>query len=242
MHPTVRNVVLGGSQPFDFLGSALVEEWDAGYGVTQSGGQVSAWRGRLLGLTLSQAVGGSKPLYSDTGMAGRPTLLFDGIDDFMTQSGVSGLPVGSVPSEIWALVDQAALIADLTTRVIINYGTVAAATARNVRRVNNLSQQAARAAVGTIISDNTGALFAGRSLVRGRFTPSGTVECVLNGIAGPVAAGAFTTTDAAVTIGSTNGLGGFWSGSIAYLSVTGALTAEQAFAYTNYLKNIGGIS
>jgi hypothetical protein len=69
--------------PATILGVKCTEYWRSDLGITIGTG-VSAWAGQVLGLNFTQAVAGSQFAYNATGGANsQPSLLADGVDDFM---------------------------------------------------------------------------------------------------------------------------------------------------------------
>jgi len=90
---------LGGWTPADF-GTDLVAWWKADAGVTESGGAVSQWDDQSgNGWHLTQGTSGSRPIYSATGFnSSYPGITFDGTDDFLAVSSVTGLSGASACS------------------------------------------------------------------------------------------------------------------------------------------------
>jgi len=67
----------GDNTPVPYAVSGLVAWFDATIGVTKDGSnRVSAWSDRVNSHSISQAVGGSQPLYSATGFNSRPGIQF----------------------------------------------------------------------------------------------------------------------------------------------------------------------
>ena len=56
----------------------LIEHWKLGYGLTQSGGKASSWKGRRQAFNLTQSTGTKQPA-----VQGDSSLLFDGTDDLL---------------------------------------------------------------------------------------------------------------------------------------------------------------
>lgn len=72
---------------WDFVQDRRVRAvFDATYAgsITQSGGVASQWSAAYGDLTAVQSTAGKKPAYNGTGINGRPTLDFDGVDDFFS--------------------------------------------------------------------------------------------------------------------------------------------------------------
>lgn len=67
---------------------SVIGSWQSDLGVTLGTG-VSAWADQTgNGYTLSQAAGGQQPAYNATGLNGKPTITFDGTDDFMSNASL----------------------------------------------------------------------------------------------------------------------------------------------------------
>lgn len=113
MRSAVQTVILDGPAIIPgwtpaSAGAKLVERWSADVpaSLTLSGNLVTTWTGLIAATALTQALAGSKPIYSATGFLGfRPGVTADGIDDNLGKSGVSPLPSGATAGEVYAHVD-----------------------------------------------------------------------------------------------------------------------------------------
>lgn len=231
------------------LGEALHDLWDVERPGTLSlsSSTVTEWRSVKQGLAAAQAVGASRPIWSDDGLNGRPCLMFDGADDELVFGGVGILPVGDTSCEIWMLVRQDAGASDATSRYAFAYGGGAYWTCRGVRR--NVVAGVNRAA--GIVGDGAApvAVFApgdhlGTGVVRIEIGASQAVAS-LNGARGAAmaAAPATTATGNVVTrIGAATPGTLFFQGAIAVVAVTAPLDQDQAGRMTAWLKQRGGLN
>lgn len=180
------------------LGSSLLAWWDAERSdlITQAGGLVSSWRDVVGGYDAVQAVGGSQPIWSATSFNGRPGITGDGTDDELTLAPVpAAIPIGANACEMWAVVSQAALVADATLRMAFSYGNTTA-TARNIQRVVDTGNNRARGNSGDGASArsslNTAVDFSTRHVVRLRIDLT-AFQCDVDQQAGAVSATASNT-------------------------------------------------
>lgn len=241
-------VLSGGWRP-NMLGDALRGAWDAERTdlITLSGSTVTSWLDTVAGYNAAQGVLASRPIYSATSFNGRPGLTFDGLDDEMTYAGVGLFPTGATAGELWALVDQTALVADTTARNILGYGGASFPTARNIRRVVVSGVNRARAVVGdgAATSNTTNLLsdFSGRQVIRAKVGASETLVNV-SGTEDPTptavvpGTGSVRTRIGAATSGTA---ADFFQGVINYAAITTTLTSEQAAQMVQFLKSRGGI-
>lgn len=223
----------GGWWPLS-LGSALVAWWDAQYGVSLSGSQVTAWADRKIGYSAVQGVSAARPIFSATSFGGAPGLTYDGVDDELTCTDaglLAALPDGAEAGELWAVVQQDAAAADTTTRYALAYGNGSnfarrlgravisgvvrgqllvgngsAPSARTIDTVDFTSRHAVRGVVGATAS---------QGFVDG--SPSSAMSLVPATVASRLRLGA----------GDAASAGNFWQGRIRHLVVTAALSAEQ---------------
>lgn len=238
-----------GGRSWDYmdLGDDLFDAWDAedASSFTLVGSAVSAWRSRLHGYSTAQAVAAARPLYSTTAINARPGVILDGADDELTYAGVGVLPVGSDPCEIWALVDQAALVADTTFRVLCAYGGTASATRRTLQRATSPGNNDALITVGDGATPVTSLAsgFGGRCVVRA-VVSSATARIDLNGAPGTPANVVPATSNTRLRLGANNGntAANFFQGALSLLAVTKPLSSDQATKMLIYLKTRGGIA
>lgn len=100
------------------LGLGLEFWWTADSGHDASGA-IASWRDVIGGLELT-ASGSGRPAYSATGCGGRPAIVLDGIDDFLTIAGRPELDLGAsrtiaVVLESSSAVDQASALSRYST-------------------------------------------------------------------------------------------------------------------------------
>lgn len=208
--------------PLD-LGASLLGWWAA---EDLSATPVSSWVDRI-GAYDCTAAAGERPAWSATGWNSvAPGVTFDGTANFLTLAS-QPFPSGSATASIWGVVDQTALVADTTTRMIASYGGDTAGTQRRLSRrvvtgANVLTSQAA-----TTTADATGD-FSGRHLARGLYTPTG-IYAGLDGNMSVVAAIVPATGTTRFRIGATSAAvaANLFQGAIRHLLVTAALTSGQ---------------
>jgi len=239
LSPAWEPASLGSWAPTD-LGASLIAWWDAGSGVTESGGAVSAWADSVGALTVAQGTAGNKPTYSATSFRGAPGITFDG-GDYLSVASTGSLPSGGNACEIWALVDQTALPADTASRMIFGYGNALGTGRRSFYRRVLTGANQVRAEVGNgstttpINFTATGNDFSGPNVARIAIGASASVGQV-NG--GPQTAPVSVTPNTATsitTIGISTAIDLPFQGVIAAILVTGALTIDQAKYLTAYL-------
>jgi len=231
------------------LGVSLLGLWDAedASTFTLSGSAVSAWRDKVAAYSAAQAVSGAKPVYGATSFNGRPGVTFDGADDELTYAGVGAFPTGADASELWALADQTALVADTTQRTVLAYGGVGATGQRRLQRVVNTGVNRGGALVGTgggsSTAENASVDLSGRHVLRASVSATATGVDVdgTAGTPGAIVPGSGTTRTRIGANGNTT-VTGFWSGVVSTVIITSALSAAQAAVLTAHLKARGGIA
>lgn len=222
--------------------SSLAAWWDAEAtsSVALSATKATAWTDIKGGLVLEQATDASRPTYGATSFNGRPGLTFDGTDDQMTYGAavLSGAAVG----EMWALVDQAALVADTTARMAFATGS-STSNKRELARVVASGANRARAATfdgtTTPTAQDTTVDFSGLHVIRAIFAPTlltididGTTTSTV--ITGNNNSGTSRTRVGANPSGTA---GNFWNGVINSALVFNALlTADEANRVRAYLN------
>lgn len=228
--------------PITGLGSSLLAYWDAdtASSLTLSGSNVTTWADVKNGYAVTQAVSGSKPIYSATGLNNRGAVTFDGTDDFLELAS-QPFPSANNGSEIWALVNQTALVADTTARGIAGYGTDLASTSRyDIRRVITGVNRGGVGGAATV--SNTAADFSGIHVIRGRFEAT-QISVSIDGNTAATGAAIPNTGTTRVRIGATPlAAPTYFQGAVNALIVTSLLTTDQATQLTQYLKTRGGIS
>lgn len=233
--------------PQTFLGSSLIAIWDAeaSGSITENGNLVGSWRDTKGGLTPTQAISGSKPVYSATAFNGRPGLIVDGVDDYLELTGVGGLPIGAAPCEIWALVDQTSDSTITTARNVIAWGNDTN-TSRRLRKTVASGVNRAQAVVGTSgaasIPANLAVDFTGRKLVRLIITGTTVAVQVDDNLTASVSA-VPVTGSLNLRIGAQEGSGptGYWQGVINAILVTQLLDTAKAAALQAWANARKGI-
>lgn len=233
-----------GWSPF-VLGASLLAWWDAERSdlITQSGGLVSSWRDIVAGYDATQSVGASKPAYSGTGFNNRPGLIFDGVDDELTcvAGGLLAQLGGSASYELWLAVSQDALVADATTRFLLNVGDGSVNTSRSVNRLVSGGVNRARTLVGngasSVGASQTTTDFSGRHIVRGASTAT-DVTTTVDGVASSTAAVVPNTTATRLRLGagSAASAASFHNGVVSAALITGPLSAGDAAKLYAYLS------
>lgn len=221
----------GGWSPSD-LSSSLLAWWDSSYGVSLSGSQVTAWADRKSGYSVTQGTAAARPLWSATSFGGQPGLTFDGTDDLLNMEGLPFMS-GATPGEIWAVVQQDALVADTGARRLISIGG-ATLSSRYIRRFVSGGVNRIHALVGdgtSLVQSGIPAVDASsRHVVRGIFTAT-SVQAGVDGTLGTSAAVVPNTPATRVNIGasSSSAIGAeYWQGKIRDVIVTLPLTTAQA--------------
>lgn len=225
--------------PSAALGADLLGYWDAERAdlMTVAGGTVSSWRDVKAAYNLVQATGAAQPAYSATSFNGHPGITFDGTDDFLSLT-THPFPINADPSEIWAVVSQAALVADATARYAVAMGGGTPTSRAVARQVSGGANQA-RGIVGngtTTASSAASAAFSTRHLVRVQ-TSATDVTVSLDGVAATSAAIVPATANTRIRFGAfaATSAAGFWNGQIAAVLVTAPLSAPKAAALQTWL-------
>jgi hypothetical protein len=204
--------------------------------MTLGGGAISSWRDIKFGHDAIQPTGTSQPVYSATSFGGDPGVAFDGVDDFMHLTP-HPFPVGAAPSEIWALVSQAASIVDGVSRYAVAYGG-SSTTQRSINRAIGGGINLSRSTVGAASSTLSGVDFSSRHVARAQVTGADVVHW-LDGVAAASATVVPATIDTRMRIGAfiNSSPGSFWHGQIAAILITNPLSTEKATALQTYLMN-----
>lgn len=231
-------VLSGGGWSPDELGDDLLAWWDASSGVSLSGSSVTAWEDRRAGYSVTQSTDGSRPSYSPTGFNGAPGITFDGAADCLEMAS-QPFGSGAIDLEVWAVVQQDALIADATERTLLSFGgDLPPAQVRVARAVSGGANRGiARIGDGasTVYSIATGD-FSGRSLLRTRITPTATYASI-NGDAAVSSAIVPSISENRTRIGASANVAAntFWSGKISDVIVTQPLSDGQAASLRAFL-------
>lgn len=221
------------------LGADLLAWWDAAQGITVTGSGVSSWVDRKSGYTLAQATDANRPAYSATGFNGAPGLTFDGTTHRLSMES-QPFPSGANPCEVWAVVQQDALAADATNRMVMAYGGATGLTARQTFRTVVTGTNRLGCAVGTgaaaLTASNSNGEFSSRHVVRLAFGATSTDLSLDGGTAASLSATPSTGT-VRVRVGSSQAdtPAFFWQGKIRDVIVTNLLSAEKAAFLETFL-------
>lgn len=226
----------------EMLGAKLRGWWNADRSdlMTLAVSAVSSWRDVVAGYDAAQAVSANRPVYSATSYNGAPGVSFDGIQSFLAMAS-NPFQTGSQAGDIWANVQQDALVADSGVRRIIAFGTNNNNDTRFMART--VGGGVNRASVNTglggsaIAKNDMASDLSGRHVVRGIWTAT-TIDVEVDGVtAGGATAAVSATGSTLLNIGrGTNGTG-YWWGQIRDIIVTDALTTEEAFQLQSFLQN-----
>jgi hypothetical protein len=232
----------------DSLGASLLGFWDPQRAdlITQSAGAVSSFKDTVAAYDTAQATGSSQPAYSATSFNSGPGLTFDGTDDFLGMESVP-FPTGANPCEIWALVDQTALVADTNVRRAAHYGGASINASRGIGRsvVGGVNRASVFVGSGSAVTqvDNTSVILSGRHVLRGVI---GATEARIDvdGVAGTPTSvvPATDTTRFRIGASSNTSAANFWQGGIGGVLVTAPLTDAQAAQLLAFLKARGGVA
>lgn len=234
------------------LGTKLLAWWDAEHSdlITIDGSnRIASWADRIGGLTLAQGTDANKPVLGIDGDIGIRAAAFDGSNDVLTVEATTGLPTGAELGEIWALVKQAALVADTTTRFVLTYGGITGNARRSIERIVDTDTNRLRATSGT-----GGGSMQNVTVTAVAFDGWHVVRCVVSALG--LAAGMDSAELTAVNAFGASGTGttrvrmgaassdtpvNFWNGSVAAVLVTGALTDDEAEDMARWLNARRGV-
>lgn len=185
----------------------------------------------------SQATAASRPLWQTDG-----TMLLDGTADCLDLAS-QPFPSGSAPCEVWAVVRQDALAADTGNRTIFAYGSGASLRIRNLRRVvvsgtNRLGIAIGDGAASQTASETT-VDFSGVHVVRMAVGATQT-RFWIDGVEATPLTVVPNTGSTRSRIGAADGAApaAFWSGKIAMIAVTRALTEAQEAILEGYASSV----
>lgn len=234
----------------DDLGGALVGWFDAEDASTLNltGNLVNSITDKRSGLTPSQGVTASKPLFDPAGLNGRPAISGDGMDDGLAVIATLPYPTGAAPSEIWALVSVPSNPTEL--KVAFAYGSDSVNSSRRVGV--NITGSAGRAQVqtgtGSAVIQPFGPTrtpFTGAHVLR---SVHGATESSAydNGETNSAVAGVPATINNRMRIFTGNGTTNFFVGAINSIYIIDPThpnwTPENQAALLAYLKQRGGIA
>ena len=241
LKPFRRGIFRTRFDPIAFLGPNLLAYWDAEAldTLTLAGSNVTSWADRKNGYTGIQTVSGSKPAWSAAAINNRPAVVCDGTDDYLELALPSGWPVSASPVEIWALVTQEALAADVTIRDAFAYGNSGVARRLGRSVVSGVSRgrfTANSSAVDSVVD------LTGTHILQGIY--SGTQSQIsVDGNALTSFTITATTVAPIIRIGAaTTTLSSYWQGGINAIIVGTAFSAAQRAQILAFLKARGGIA
>lgn len=215
------------------LGAALLG-WFVADDLTP--GAVASWVDRVAAYNFTGA-GAEQPTASATSYNGAPGVTFDGTANTLTLASVP-FPTGATACNIWAVVDQTALAADATARIIFSYGGDANTGQRRLYRSVTSGQNRPFGLVGTgggAPTANLAADFSGRHYVRTNI--SGTsIAAGMDGTmsSGTAAVPATGTSRSRIGAVANVAASSFFQGVIREIIVTAALTAGQVTQTNGY--------
>jgi hypothetical protein len=212
--------------PVDQLGSKLKAYWDMtdainGSGnVTKDGSNlISAWKDRIANLTIP-FVGSAQPLFSTSYLNGRASAVFDGTTDYGRLVGITGLPVGSAPRQVWILFET---IGAGQNGTMFNYGGTANDTYVRIGRSAGERLTLTTGTTGNTASGLSGATN-GRHMAMGRWSATEDSGRIRGGInpTSLVMGVALNTSTTQLTVGATNATtpAQFFSGAISAILIT----------------------
>lgn len=232
-------------QPSD-LGADLLAFWDAETvaSLTLAGELVTTWADQVAGYAATQATSGFKPVYSATSFNSRPGVTFDGTDDYLRTAAMpAALPVGTDPSEIWALVSQDFAGTQTGNQVTLQYGDAGNTNYRTVRRAGFSNVSRGVAVAGVTPANDTVVDFSGIHVARGTIS-STAVTIAVDGNTAASASGTFNTAasgNASLGANSASTPNRFWKGPMNAIIVTKPLSTDNAALLLAYLKARGGL-
>jgi hypothetical protein len=247
----VSDPVASNFDPVAYLGSDLIELWDASradtiFALTDATytNAVHSWTGLKTGANLAQSTPNLKPFYDPTGLDGSPCLTFNGTSQYLKCTDAAFmalLPSGSDPCEMWVLCSQDVDATDATTRHVAGYANSSAANGRSLARIAVSSVNRGRTYTGTgasaSVATDTHVDFSGVHVLRGIFGATQTSaqvdgEALVTATVTPA-----TGTPALFMVGSIPALAAsnWWSGKVSAVMVTKTLTTQQATDLHSYL-------
>lgn len=237
---TVRAKINGIIDAEALLSGTALAWWNADRSdlISLSGSQVTAWTDSIGGYSAAQGTSALRPIYSATSFNGSPGLTFDGSDDYLELAS-QPFPSGSGESEMWANVQQDALPADTSTRMILSYGGDVSAGRRTIARLVVSGNNVLRAQVGdgsTTVNATVVGDFSGRNLVRADVGPTQT-GVALNGGAVTNTAVIPSTGASRLRIGAISNTSplNYWNGKMRDMMITGPLSGNAPTYLANFL-------
>lgn len=209
-----------------------------------SGNLVTTWTSKIAPGQVSVTNSSFKPTLNPTGLNGRPTVVFDGTDDYLTST--SAFPLAEAlgqAREVWALADQQAPDADLVQRDVMRYGGLTTNRMIVGRSSAGINRLRASAANGTadVASTNTAGVLSGVHILRA-VTDGAQISAQMDG--GVVSSSPVATAlgGGVFNVGARASTANFWLGSINSLLVTAPLNNDEVASLLTYLKTRGGIA
>lgn len=215
--------------------------------LTMSGSLVSGWRNKVSDGILTQTIGSLMPVYQPTGLNGRPTVFFDGTDDYLTStSSFTALNAGGlgVEREVWFLTDQKAAPGDTSLRNLLRQGTDFAQRLQ-IQKIplTGVNRMKITAGNDSPTVNLMTAVYDGIHVGRGQLLSATNLALSQDGgVPTTATTSSFVVSPGFFTIGSQNASANFWLGSVNTVIMTQPLTTLEATELLNYLKLRGGIS
>lgn len=224
------------------LGEKLLLWWDAEDedSLTLDTTAVTAWEDKSAGFAVSQGTGGNRPTLNATAVNNRPGVVFDGVDDYLTNAGAPASVATGQAREWWVLGTQTRAVSTGGTNVVVRQGSAVTSAAQIGRTIDN----AVACFVGngsTAIIANAASLFEGASIVRQQITATEQVVS-RNGTAGTPVAAVPALNNTSVFVGSRDATTRFHEGAVNTLLQTEPLSDAEAFLLLGFLKARGGIA
>lgn len=215
------------------LGTSALAWWSADYAasLTLNSNKVITWADRIGGIAPTQGTDANRPTYSETSYGGAPSLSLNGTSQFLTIAN-QPLPSGDDPCEIWAVLQQDALVGDTTTRRAFAYGGTSNNDSRQLQRAvvsgNNRADMLIGTGAGTVGSSRPSIDFSGKHVAR-VVVDGTTATTYVDGLPGVVQTVTPATGTTRITIGAVLTGSGLWNGQIRDIVVTSILSEQQTF-------------
>lgn len=186
-------------------------------------GRINARGGLALNL---QAAAGVRPLYRADG-----SMEFDGTDDVVTTTTITGLPTGNVAFEIFAALRQTAGTGSGTGRTLLSFGGGGGTTRITLQRnvvssVNRMQLAVGNGSTTTTISDLNVDL-TGSHVVHAVLTTTGAAFRLNQGLLPAPTAVVKSVGTTRLSLGASTSGAAFWTGKIGPVAITKILTEKR---------------
>lgn len=216
--------------------------WNAAEGITQSGGDVSSWLDKIIARDQANGTQADQPDYGATSFNGYPGITFDGVSDYLTSAGASGLPVSASEGELWTLASQDEVVANGGVLTCFGYGTNGS-THRDIKRSVVGGVNRASASIGASSVTHASVDFSGIHVVRAKFS-SGILSIRVDGVEDPTTAAVSPSTGSTRLrvgcIASSGTPSAFWKGGVRDCLVVPVLTEAKTQQLEAYLLHSVG--